>query len=260
MTATWSQVSGPGTATFSNSSSATSDVTFDTDGTYVLRLTADDSALQHTDDVSVTVNASTVNAWAGTGGTVQDASWGGDTVPITGDQNVGELAGDGGVSGSSATYNIPINVVPGRAGVQPDVSLSYSSDGGNGIAGVGWQLSAGGAIARCPKTPAQDGVTDKVNFLKATDRLCLNGQRLVAISGTYGNSGTEYRTELDRFVKVVQSGDMDGTTTSFTVTYKDGVTEHFGQTADSRHSLDGITQTLSVEHQQVARSQRQQYG
>ena len=46
VTDTWSQVSGPGTATFTDPSSPTTTVSFDSAGTYVLRLTADDSALQ----------------------------------------------------------------------------------------------------------------------------------------------------------------------------------------------------------------------
>ena len=40
------------------------------------------------------------------------------------------------------------------------------------------------------------------------DRLCLDGSRLVAVSGSYGASGTEYRTEHEQFVKVVQSGTL----------------------------------------------------
>ena len=58
LTSTWSQLPGaPGTATFTNPNSPTTDVTFSAPGTYVLRLTADDTELQGHDDVSVTVNA-----------------------------------------------------------------------------------------------------------------------------------------------------------------------------------------------------------
>jgi hypothetical protein len=58
LTSTWSQLpGGPGTATFTNPTSPTTDVTFSAPGTYVLRLTADDTELQGHDDVSVTVNA-----------------------------------------------------------------------------------------------------------------------------------------------------------------------------------------------------------
>src|SRR6185369_2337726 len=51
----WSVVSGPGTVVFSNPNSATTTASFSKGGTYVLRLTANDSALLSSDDVIVTV-------------------------------------------------------------------------------------------------------------------------------------------------------------------------------------------------------------
>jgi RHS repeat-associated protein/uncharacterized repeat protein (TIGR01451 family) len=54
---TWSQVSGPGTATFSSPAQEATDVSFSVPGTYVLRLTASDSAQSGHDDVTVTVLA-----------------------------------------------------------------------------------------------------------------------------------------------------------------------------------------------------------
>lgn len=55
MTVAWSRVSGPGAAVFAAAGAAGSTVTFDTAGTYVLRLTASDTALSAADDVTVTV-------------------------------------------------------------------------------------------------------------------------------------------------------------------------------------------------------------
>jgi RHS repeat-associated protein len=51
----WSKVSGPGTVTFSNASSATTTATFSQSGVYVLKLTASDSELTSNDEVTVTV-------------------------------------------------------------------------------------------------------------------------------------------------------------------------------------------------------------
>jgi serine protease AprX len=56
LTTTWSQVSGPGTVSFSNPSALISTATFSASGPYVLRLTASDGALAASDDVAVTVN------------------------------------------------------------------------------------------------------------------------------------------------------------------------------------------------------------
>ncbi|MDQ3803119.1 MAG: hypothetical protein M3416_04620, partial [Acidobacteriota bacterium] len=61
LTAAWSKVSGPGLVTFSPPDSPTTNASFSEAGTYVLRLTAGDSALSRTDDVSVTVHPSPVN-------------------------------------------------------------------------------------------------------------------------------------------------------------------------------------------------------
>jgi hypothetical protein len=55
MTTTWSQVSGPGTVTFGNAASVDTSALFSLDGTYVLRLTANDGALSASDDVTITV-------------------------------------------------------------------------------------------------------------------------------------------------------------------------------------------------------------
>lgn len=43
----------------------------------------------------------------------------------------------------SAGLAHPLPVPPGRAGVQPDLALSYDSGGGSGWAGTGWDLSVG---------------------------------------------------------------------------------------------------------------------
>ncbi len=56
VTVTWTKQSGPGTVTFGNASAVDTTASFSVDGVYVLRLTADDSALQAYDEVTMTVN------------------------------------------------------------------------------------------------------------------------------------------------------------------------------------------------------------
>ena len=55
VTGSWTKVSGPGTATFANASAPSTTVTFSDPGTYVLRLSASDTELQASDDVTVSV-------------------------------------------------------------------------------------------------------------------------------------------------------------------------------------------------------------
>lgn len=109
----------------------------------------------------------------------------------------------------SANYQVPIAVPPGTAGMQPSLTLSYNSRSGNGVLGVGWTLGGLSVITRCPANKVIDGVIDGIDF-DANDRFCIDGQRLIAVSGTYGADQTEYRTEVDGFTKVV-SYDIDGT-------------------------------------------------
>lgn len=59
---TWSKDSGPGAVTFGNANTASTTATFGADGMYVLRLTANDSALSASDTVQVTVNPESVGS------------------------------------------------------------------------------------------------------------------------------------------------------------------------------------------------------
>ncbi|WP_176372526.1 SpvB/TcaC N-terminal domain-containing protein [Pseudoalteromonas sp. A601] len=167
--------------------------------------------------------------------------------------NIGAIKGQAGVSGGAATYHIPIQLPTGRAGMQPEVSLNYSSRNGNGIAGVGWSLSAGSSITRCAATYAQDGFTQNPQY-NSNDRLCLDGQRLIATSGSYGNSGTQYRTEIDSFVRVTQSGALNGTSTWFKAEYKNSRVAYFGKTTDSRlvHGGKSAAYSWLIEYQHDA--------
>ncbi|MCP3170247.1 SpvB/TcaC N-terminal domain-containing protein [Myxococcus qinghaiensis] len=102
----------------------------------------------------------------------------------------------------AASYGLPLWVPPGRAGMQPELTLSYNSRSGAGLAGVGFTLSGTlSRITRCRKSVAQDGVVGQVSFT-TSDAFCLDGARLIhtnpGVAG-YGANGSEYRTEVDTF-------------------------------------------------------------
>ncbi len=179
--------------------------------------------------------------WAKTGGSVVDKSVTEKTV--TSNFN-GATPGQAGVSGGAASYSIPIVIPPGRNGMQPNVALNYSSRSGLGVAGVGWGLSAGSAISRCPRTMAQDGVIKGIDFA-AGDRLCLDGQRLVPITGSYGADGTTYTTEIDSLITVTQTGGLGSSSVSFSVALPNGSTRSYGNVTNSTISPVGVDLELS---------------
>jgi hypothetical protein len=144
------------------------------------------------------------------------------------------MPGNFDVSGTgAAAYSIPISVPPGTAGMTPALALAFSSQGSNGIVGMGWSLSGLPSISRCPRTFTQDGVSGSVNF-DSNDRFCLDGQRLMAINNAaYGADGTEYRTEIESFSRVISHGAAGTGPAWFEVHTKPGQIMEFGHTADS---------------------------
>ncbi|MEQ1868665.1 MAG: papain-like cysteine protease family protein [Vicinamibacterales bacterium] len=138
----WSQVSGPGAVTFGTPGSATTSASFSTAGTYVLRLTGDDTEKSSADEVTVTVNPAvivpppvngvpTANAGGpytgeanvavvvdGTGSSDPD----GDTLVYSWDFGDGSPSGSGPkpshVYGQAGDYTLALTVVDGRGGSQ----------------------------------------------------------------------------------------------------------------------------------------------
>ena len=155
-------------------------------------------------------------------------------------------------SDGDLAYDFPLWVPSGRNGVQPRLSLAYRSRGANGLLGVGWSVGGLSQITRCPKTRAQNGDSIAVK-LDSTDVFCLDGQQLVAITGTYGGDGTEYRTERDTFSKIISgaagcpAADTEGPT-CFKVFLKSGRILTYG------HSVSDGDSSAAIEGQRVSRT------
>lgn len=142
-------------------------------------------------------------------------------------------------------YDIPIVVPPGIADVEPQLSLSYNSQGGNGLLGVGWSLGGLSSISRCGQAIEPDGQRTTIAF-NQTDRFCLDGQRLmVKGTATYGSVGAEYRTEIESFQRVVSTGGSLGQPNYFVVTTKSGLKQFYGQSTNGRFTGAGTTSTMT---------------
>jgi hypothetical protein len=139
-----------------------------------------------------------------------------------------------------ANYVIPIQISSGTGGVSPILSLGYRSQAGNGVLGQGWNLNGISQISRCNKTIVQDGANGGINY-DTNDRFCIDGQRLIVVSGTYGSDSAEYRTELASFSKIVSYGAAGTGPAWFKVWTKSGQIIEYGNTADSRIEAQAST-------------------
>ncbi len=126
-----------------------------------------------------------------------------------------------------AIYRLPLWLPDGRAGVQPNLGLQYRSRGIDGSLGLGWKLDGLSSISRCHQDNAHDVITQPIRF-DATDKLCLDGERLILVAGGYNLTGSEYRTEDDKFIKIVQVGADSFGPTGFLAYRPNGMRQSYG--------------------------------
>lgn len=116
-------------------------------------------------------------------------------------------------------YAIPIPVEPGPAGIVPALSLSYSTHGGNGIAGLGFSLGLAEITRRTDKgIPSYDD---------AIDTFALQGDELLPLGAG------QYRLRIEaRFARVRHV--IGRGRNYWVVAERDGTRTFYGETAASR--------------------------
>ena len=140
-------------------------------------------------------------------------------------QPIGSLPGQFQVADDgSATYSIPIPLPSGRAGIEPALSLNYSSRAPDSPYGFGWSLGGLSVVTLCPGIPAIDGRSQTPTWLRGP--FCLDGARLLRVPSTVPDADAkaiEYRLESDTGVRVVRSALPSGEFGDrFQVFYPDG--------------------------------------
>ncbi len=118
---------------------------------------------------------------------------------------VSNLSGELSVVQGALIYDIPLDLPPGTAGLRPQLSLQYNSNSGNGYFGPGWNITGQSMIYRCGSNLAIDNTVRGVRK-DPQDNICLDGERLVPIKGNKWQPGSEYRTRVDSFSKIVYDG------------------------------------------------------
>jgi Salmonella virulence plasmid 65kDa B protein/FG-GAP-like repeat/SprB repeat len=147
----------------------------------------------------------------------------------------------------ASSYTIPLYTAPAAGNLDVKLALQYNSQSGNGVFGVGWSLTGVSSITRCPRTIAEEGERVGVKN-NATDIFCLDGQKLRAVAGAYGAAGSEYRTAIDSYSKIVANGQQGTGPLSFTVYTKSGSIMEFGADDLSRlqHPVTGTARVWMV--------------
>ncbi|WP_162818034.1 FG-GAP-like repeat-containing protein [Aquirhabdus parva] len=145
----------------------------------------------------------------------------------------GGLTGKFSVSPSGgAVYDIPLALPAGINGVQPSLSVTYNSQGGYGLLGQGASLSGLSVLQRCGQVKIIDG-TNRPIAGDANDRLCLDGQQLLLVSGdSYWADNAIYSTEIKNFARV--QAVVDQGNKYYQVIAKDGQVSRYGSRDDSR--------------------------
>ncbi|MCX6180610.1 MAG: FG-GAP-like repeat-containing protein [Bacteroidetes bacterium] len=148
---------------------------------------------------------------------------------------VGSISGNASVTANGgSSYNITFSLPTAFVSTTPSISINYSSQSGNSILGMGWNLSVLSAITRSGQTIYHNGKTEGILLSSEKDSYVMDGARLIAISGTNGNPNTQYATEAESFSKIISVGNSGNGPESFTVETKDGRKLLYGADAQAR--------------------------
>jgi len=121
-----------------------------------------------------------------------------------------------------AAYTMPLAVPVGRAGMEPNLALSYQSGNGDGLFGVGFDLT--GVPARIRRCPESDRDNAQINW--AAGNFCLGSNRLIRVANVSTNA--EYRTRAESYARIETLG-ATAAPTSFTITERSGNAVFYGQ-------------------------------
>lgn len=123
-------------------------------------------------------------------------------------------------------YTVPIESYSGVSGLNPNISLSYNSHGGNGIAGMGWNVSGMSTISAVNSSIYYDGETAPLSI--DSEEFALDGVRLIKIGDEERSGGRiiSYQTEKGN-IKVEQYVNIPRSAYPFIVYYPNGSTVHY---------------------------------
>ena len=131
----------------------------------------------------------------------------------------------------TGNFSVPIAVPAGRAGVQPQLSLVYSTGSGNGPFGLGWQLTLPGVSRKTSRGIPQyaDAARPGTDGRRADVFVLSGAEDLVPVQGSYpGRVRYRPRTE-GLFARIEHVRDAAGN--YWEVRTKDGLLTRYGTPA-----------------------------
>ncbi len=117
--------------------------------------------------------------------------------------------------------------------MQPELALVYNPQSGNGMVGMGWQLTG---IPYISRVNYGSGINYDANDTYAHSVLGILVKQ----------SDGSYRTKKESFAKFVPSGACLGGPCSWTMTDRSGLTHYYGTGADSRLDVQSVTRAWGL--------------
>lgn len=144
----------------------------------------------------------------------------------------GCIGGVPSVSPSGAfIYSIPISLPPGINGILPSLNVSYNSQNGNGVLGMGWTVSGMSMIARTNKDLTHHSIVKPINF--GGDIYALDGAKLIE-----AGPGS-YETHVRSFSRISSIGSSGTGPDHFILETQDGRMTEYGNTPNSKLRVTG---------------------
>ncbi|MBD1930315.1 MULTISPECIES: SpvB/TcaC N-terminal domain-containing protein [Cyanophyceae] len=141
----------------------------------------------------------------------------------------------------TGSMSVPIAISPGRSGFGPQLSLSYDSGAGNGIFGLGWNLSLSSITRKTDKGLPRywDGEESDVFMLSGAEDLMpvlrANDSREVLDSPDGQFKIQRYRPRTEGlFARIERWTKLDSGETHWRSLSKDNITTLYGRTTQSR--------------------------
>ncbi|MBN2753625.1 MAG: hypothetical protein JXR81_02030, partial [Candidatus Goldbacteria bacterium] len=131
----------------------------------------------------------------------------------------------------SANLNYPIEIPPGRQGMQPQISINYSSDGGSGLLGAGWDMPVRSIVCETRwGVPRYSATHETETYLLEGEMLSPVAHRsdFVPRDNDVANGGKIFHTRVEGQFRKIQRKGTNPADYTWEVIEKDGTKNIYG--------------------------------